>query len=748
MLVQAQPQPPPLAMQSLRNISWHDVILERHAGQGSLSHGGYSVAAVRAAAEAQVESALALARAGAEGGGTSTGEGGGGSPSVASIREVLEETWRAQPSGERFLLSEQVRSCVHSCTRIGGEGDGAALELTAILDPLSKATQTLTPLLIELKRTLGVAITLVLAPKLALHELPLQRIYAMAVSLDPKRASAPTARLEVLHSPQTLTLVPRAPPPWMLTLQSTSDRALDLDNIQPQKLQVGKEVGVSYVLQHLLLSGACMEQQAPTKQPKKRRAEWEPQAWEPPVSHCKGAEVVMVSAGADVGVPRLARALRLAAGAPPPPVADTMVMGGNRRGYFQLKAGPGLWALETPTPQLELSAVPPPAKGKRKPALASAADAKDGGGGRGGRLSVPIVGYAGLQRNLYLSRAAGAEAGAGGKVTAGHKMHDADGDVVHIFSLASGLLYERFLRIMMKSTRERTSRRLKFWVLGNFLSPSFRETVASGRLAEAVGAGVEVELVQYSWPSWLRSQTEKQRLIWGYKILFLDVIFPQRIRKIIYIDADQIVQGDVGELWDHSLLGAAVGMTPFCLKQPNPDTKGFRFWESGFWAGALGERPYHISALFVIDLAVFRRQGYGDTYRETYNLLTADPNSLANLDQDLPNYLQHQVPIHSLPEQWLWCESWCSNDSLAAAKTIDLCNNPLTKEPKLDQVCRARATLRRTTMPAPRPLLATLPDRPCGRVRPQARRIGGSRWALLDGALEAALSGAANKDEL
>lgn len=40
--------------------------------------------------------------------------------------------------------------------------------------------------------------------------------------------------------------------------------------------------------------------------------------------------------------------------------------------------------------------------------------------------------------------------------------------------------------------------------------------------------------------------------------------------------------------------------------------------------------------------------------------------------QDLPNYAQHQVPIFSLPQEWLWCETWCSMDGLAQAKTIDL----------------------------------------------------------------------------
>lgn len=71
-----------------------------------------------------------------------------------------------------------------------------------------------------------------------------------------------------------------------------------------------------------------------------------------------------------------------------------------------------------------------------------------------------------------------------------------------------------------------------------------------------------------------------------------------------------------------------------------------------------------------------------------YESLVRDPNSLANLDQDLPNYAQHQVPIHSLPQEWLWCESWCGNATKAAAKTIDLCNNPETKEPKLQAARR------------------------------------------------------------
>lgn len=41
---------------------------------------------------------------------------------------------------------------------------------------------------------------------------------------------------------------------------------------------------------------------------------------------------------------------------------------------------------------------------------------------------------------------------------------------------------------------------------------------------------------------WLNQQKEKQRIIWGYKILFLDVMFPLDVKKILFVDTDQIVR--------------------------------------------------------------------------------------------------------------------------------------------------------------------------------------------------------------
>lgn len=50
-----------------------------------------------------------------------------------------------------------------------------------------------------------------------------------------------------------------------------------------------------------------------------------------------------------------------------------------------------------------------------------------------------------------------------------------------------------------------------------------------------------------------------------------------------------------------------------------------------------------------------RQSAAGDQLRVVYDQLSRDPASLSNLDQDLPNYAQHQVPIFSLPQVIFAC---------------------------------------------------------------------------------------------
>jgi len=57
----------------------------------------------------------------------------------------------------------------------------------------------------------------------------------------------------------------------------------------------------------------------------------------------------------------------------------------------------------------------------------------------------------------------------------GSKTSEEDGDErINIFSVASGHLYERFLRIMMLSVLKHTSTPVKFWFLKNYLSPTLK----------------------------------------------------------------------------------------------------------------------------------------------------------------------------------------------------------------------------------------------------------------------------------
>lgn len=109
---------------------------------------------------------------------------------------------------------------------------------------------------------------------------------------------------------------------------------------------------------------------------------------------------------------------------------------------------------------------------------------------------------------------------------------------------------------MMASVMNHTESTVKFWFIENFLSPEFKvhakinltyKTKTKTKLSYqdfvpymAEQYGFDYEMVTYKWPAWLRGQREKQRTIWGYKILFLDVLFPLSLDKVIFVDADQV----------------------------------------------------------------------------------------------------------------------------------------------------------------------------------------------------------------
>ncbi|XP_065412152.1 UDP-glucose:glycoprotein glucosyltransferase 1 isoform X2 [Chrysemys picta bellii] len=554
----------------------------------------------------------------------------------------------AQPKGEA-RIEYQFFEDRYSAVKLRPKEGETYFDVVAIVDPATRDAQRLAPLLMVLNQLINMNLRVFMNCQSKLSDMPLKSFYRyvlepeISFTADDNFAPGPIAKF--LDMPQTplFTLNLNTPESWMVESVRTP---YDLDNIYLE--EVDNRVAAEYELEYLLLEGHCY----------------------------------------DITTGQPPRGLQFTLGTSANPViVDTIVMA--NLGYFQLKANPGAWVLrlrkgrsediyriyshdgtDSPPDASEVTVVLNNFKSKiikvkvqKKLDMMNEDLLSDGTSeNESGFWESLKWGFTGGQKNDEVKQ-------------------DKD-DVINIFSVASGHLYERFLRIMMLSVLKHTTTPVKFWFLKNYLSPTFKEFIPY--MAEKYN--FQYELVQYKWPRWLHQQTEKQRIIWGYKILFLDVLFPLVVDKFLFVDADQIVRTDLKELRDFNLEGAPYGYTPFCESRREMD--GYRFWKSGYWASHLAGRKYHISALYVVDLKKFRKIAAGDRLRGQYQGLSQDPNSLSNLDQDLPNNMIHQVPIKSLPQEWLWCETWCDDSSKKRAKTIDLCNNPMTKEPKLQAAVR------------------------------------------------------------
>ncbi|CAI7585043.1 unnamed protein product [Penicillium pancosmium] len=571
--------------------------------------------------------------------------------SLSTISDVPEGVFESTPDF-RMDLSEKWK-IDHSLITVSNSED-PAINVVASLDPASENAQRWLPILKVLSELAGVKLKIFLNPKEEMKEIPVKRFYRYVLESEPLftsdgSISRPGASFSGVPVEALLTLGMDVPSSWLV---APKDSIHDLDNIKLGSLKNDSNVDATYELEHILIEGHSRDLTTNS----------------PP----RGVQLVLGTEDRRH-------------------FADTIIMA--NLGYFQFKAQPGLWQINLKHGRSEklfkidsvggLGYRPQPGdennevtllsfQGRtlfprlsRKPGFEDE-DVLDDGPRSGSAMD-------------FVSKGLNFASGVLSSVGVGSKNEHAD---INIFSVASGHLYERMLNIMMVSVMKNTKHTVKFWFIEQFLSPSFRAFLPH----LAAEYGFSYEMVTYKWPHWLRAQREKQREIWGYKMLFLDVLFPLSLEKVIFVDADQIVRTDMYDLVNHDLEGAPYGFTP--MGDSRTEMEGFRFWKQGYWKTFLRDRPYHISALYVVDLRRFRAIAAGDRLRGQYQMLSADPNSLSNLDQDLPNNMQHHIPIHSLPQEWLWCETWCSDEDLATARTIDLCNNPQTKEPKLARARR------------------------------------------------------------
>lgn len=576
---------------------------------------------------------------------------------VASIRAEAVSTGGRERFSQPEKLFEQAPPAMRLHLPPARPNAASPIKVVGILDPLSETAQSVSAALALFGMAFNAEVNIVLNPILRHSEYPLKRYYREVIRWPSKLADGrAVADLEggnglveghaefALATKHTLTAAVHALPTWMVT----SHKAVhDMDNLRSVDVGDGKWCETTYLLRQLYTEGQAYIIGK--------------DGW--PRSAAKGLQVEVGMKGAGLH-------------------DDTLVMGNH--GYFQFRGDPGVYEvalksgvsndtfeIATKTTLEVSSYITPPYQlrvrtrdGRTHEDLFDSEKGMLGDSQSESGIVSNLLGYFGV--GLKRPQSTGKEIEVGEHLP-----------TLHIFSVASGHLYEKLLSIMILSVRRQTKCPLHFWFIDNFLSPKFKAFIP--KLAQKYNFGFD--FVTYKWPSWLNPQSEKQRLIWAYKVLFLDVLFPQDVPKIIFIDADQVVRADIRELWDMDLEGKVYGWVP--MGDSNPDTEGFKFWKQGYWKNHLGEKKYHIAALYVVDLIEFRRKSIGDQLRGVYNQLSRDPNSLSNLEQDLVNFAQPQVPIFSLPDEWLWCETWCSQESKPKAKTIDLCQNPLTKEPKI-----------------------------------------------------------------
>lgn len=388
--------------------------------------------------------------------------------------------------------------------------------IVAVVDPASRGAQKLASILLVLRNVVNSDLKVFMYAVEKHSDLPVKNFYRFVIETEPqftqdgRLTEGPIAKFVGLPANVLLTQSVTAPENWLVEVVRS---VYDLDNIKLS--DIGGPVHSEYELEYLLLEGHCFDSNSGA----------------PP----RGLQITLGSRD-------------------DPVIVDTIVMA--NLGYFQLKANPGAWVVQLRQGKSAdlydiTSADGPNTKqyGNFTRVTISSFNSHV--------LKLTVTKKPGKQHVDLLSEDTDSNSGIWSSITNTFSggSDSSDKEVINIFSVASGHLYERLLRIMMLSLLKHTKSPVKFWFLKNYLSPQFVDFLPY----MAKEYNFNYELVQYKWPRWLHQQTEKQRIIWGYKILFLDVLFPLDVKKIIFVDADQIVRTDMKELYNMDLDGAPYG---------------------------------------------------------------------------------------------------------------------------------------------------------------------------------------------
>ena len=263
------------------------------------------------------------------------------------------------------------------------------------------------------------------------EKLPLLRFYSFVFDVNPSfsndGAVLPTvATFPHLPVASLMTLGMDVPDAWLVRPKKS---IYDLDNIKLSAVPQGRNLEAEFALEYLLVQGHATDSdtQAPPR----------------------GLQFVLGTFSDE-------------------DLDDTITMA--NLGYVQLKGGPGVWEMKiregrsSQVYQLDklqsefndtrvvvdtFEGVQLFPKVSKRPGMKDV-DVLDDGNSDTGNM------WSNLKTSIF---------GGGEKKNAS----------LNVFTVASGHLYERFMAIMMLSVKKNTKANVKFWLIENFLSPSFLE---------------------------------------------------------------------------------------------------------------------------------------------------------------------------------------------------------------------------------------------------------------------------------
>ncbi|XP_071405469.1 UDP-glucose:glycoprotein glucosyltransferase 2 isoform X2 [Pithys albifrons albifrons] len=223
-----------------------------------------------------------------------------GSDLIMKIDALLSSLPKTETRQDAEFLKEQ-----HSVVKVNPQENEPFYDVIAIVDPLTREAQKMSHLLIVLKDVINMKLRLFLNCKSELSEVPLKSFYRFVLEpeltygINKHLPSEPMAKFLELPESPLLTLNMITPESWLVESVNSS---CDLDNIHLEEIKGA--VIAEYELEYILLEGHCFD--VTTGQPH--------------------------------------RGLQFTLGTKNNPVmVDTIVMA--NLGYFQLKANPGAWTL-------------------------------------------------------------------------------------------------------------------------------------------------------------------------------------------------------------------------------------------------------------------------------------------------------------------------------------------------------------------------------------------------------------------